>query len=74
VSGCETFRPTGVTIGDVLEIFAGGCLVAASFLYLGAPLAFLAGGLCLGYLAQCYTENFPKPRLPAFLRRHKDQA
>ena len=61
-----------MTIGDVLEIFAGGCLVTASALWLGGPLAFLAAGLCLAYLAQCYTESIPRPRMPEFLRRHKD--
>lgn len=41
-------------VGNLLEVLAALCLVAASYLWLGAPLALLAAALCLVYFAQCY--------------------
>jgi hypothetical protein len=53
-------------VGDILEWAALGCLVAASYLYLGAPLALLAAGLGGTYFAQCYSGHavaLPKLKL-----------
>ena len=64
-------------VGDVFEWVAGVCLVVASFMYLGVPLALLAVALFLGYQAQClaateFTIKLPRPRLPQRLRRRHD--
>jgi hypothetical protein len=53
-------------VGDVLEWIAGGCAIAAAFLYLSWPLALLAIALFLGYEAQCLSTTeirIPRPHL-----------
>jgi hypothetical protein len=62
-----------LTIGDALEVVGIVCLTAACAVWLGWSLALLAAGIGLLYEAQCYTESFPRPQLPEFLRRHREK-
>lgn len=52
-------------VGDLLEIAAGGCFVAATLLWTGLPPALLVAGGCLAYFAQCWGKQpVPKVKLP----------
>jgi hypothetical protein len=63
-------------VGDTLEWVAGGCGVAAAFLFLGWPLALLALMLLFGYEAQCLADReitIPRPQIAERLRRRRTQ-
>ena len=46
-----------MTIGDVLEVMAALCLVAAAYIFHGAALSLLAAAVCLAYLAQVHARS-----------------
>jgi hypothetical protein len=54
-----------MTVGDLLEWIAAAALVCAAALWSGPVLALAVGALCLGYLAQVYSDKT--------LRKRRDQ-
>lgn len=44
-------------LGDLFEWAAAGCLVYAAYVWSGQAMAFLAGAVSLGYMAQCYSDT-----------------